>query len=186
MRGRGDDIRGLVEALLRDAEFRKMHTPRVEAATRARNAFLSPLILPSYGALGARATAYLKQVFGFVKKEGRLGMRSSHPRRASTWYSSWFSDFWRISMAATAKSAAFLDRALRTDQVAAFEGPRSRKPHFRFLRHCFYNLNHGRRQTQYRGRSQGRWSDGSRSDEWRTSRNSGVATSGVGATAAAA
>ena len=118
---------------------------------------------------------FLKLVFGFVKKEGRLGMRSSHPRRASTWSTTWFSTFWPqwISTAATATSAAFVDRVLRADQAAAFEGPRSRKPHSRFPRHYYYNPNHGRQHTQYRSRSQGRGSDSGRTDEWRTSRNSG-------------
>jgi len=102
-------------------------------------------------------------------------MRSSHPCRASTWSTTWFSTFWRqrISTAATATSAAFVDRVLRADQAAAFEGPRSRKPHSRFPRHYYYNPNHGRQHTQYRSRSQGRGSDSSRTDEWGTSRNSG-------------
>ena len=91
MRSRGMDMRGRVEALLRDVEMRKMRNPRIEAATRARNALFVPFVLSSNGALGARANAFLKLVFGFVKKEGRLGMRSSHPRRASTWSIAWFS-----------------------------------------------------------------------------------------------
>ena len=155
--------------------MRKMRNPRIEAATRARNALFAPFVLSSNGALGAHANAFLKLVFGFVKKKGRLGMRSSHPRRASTWSTTWFSTFWRqrISTAATATSAAFVDRALRADQAAAFEGPRSRKPHSRFPRHCYYNPNHGRQHTQCSGRCQRRGSDSGRPDERRTSRNSG-------------
>ena len=144
MRSRGMDMRGRVEALLRDVEMRKIRNPRIEAATRARNS------------LGARANAFLKLVFDHVKKEGQFGMRSSHPSRASTWSTTWFSTFWRqrISTAATATSAAFLDRILRADQVAALGGPKSRKPHSRFPRHYNYNPNHGRQHTQYRSRSQ--------------------------------
>ena len=102
-------------------------------------------------------------------------MRSSHPRRASSWFATWFSTFWRqrIFTAATATGAAFVGRALRVDQAAAFEGPRSRKPHSCFLRHYYYNPNRGRQHTQYRNRSQERESDSGRTDEWRTSRNSG-------------
>ena len=83
MRSRGEDMRGRVEALLRDVEMRKTRNPRIEAATRARNVLFVPFALSSNGFLGARAKVFLKQVFGFVKKKGRLGMRSSHPRRAS-------------------------------------------------------------------------------------------------------
>ena len=66
--------------------MRKERNPRIEAATQARIALFVPFVMSLYGALGARANAFLKQVFGFVKKEGRLGMRSSHPRRASIWF----------------------------------------------------------------------------------------------------
>ena len=76
MRVRGVDMRRRVEALLRDAKMRKMRNPRIEAATRARNALFVPFVLSSNGAFGARANAFLKQVFGFVKKEERLGMRN--------------------------------------------------------------------------------------------------------------
>ena len=126
MRSRGEEMRSRVEALLRDAELRKMRNPRTGAATRAHNALFVPFVLSSNGALGARANTFLKQAFGFVKKEGWLGMRSSHPRRAATWSTTRFSTFWRqrISTAATATSAAFVDRAIRADQAAAFEGPR--------------------------------------------------------------
>ena len=48
-----------------------MRNPRIEAATRARNALFVPFVLSSNGALGARANAFLKLVFGFVKKEGK-------------------------------------------------------------------------------------------------------------------
>ena len=68
MRSRGEDMRDLVEALLRDVEMRKMRNPRIEAATRARNAVFVPFVLSSNGALGARANVFLKQVFWFVKK----------------------------------------------------------------------------------------------------------------------
>ena len=103
-------------------------------------------------------------------------MRSSHPSRASTWSTTWFSTFWRqrISTAATATSAALLDRILRADQAAAFEGPRSRKPHSRFPRHYYYNPNHGRQHTQYRSRSQELGSESYYADVWRTNRNKGV------------
>ena len=77
MRSRGEDIRSLVEALLRDIETRKMRNPRIEAATRARNTLFAPFVLPSNRALGSRAEAFLKQVFVFVKKESRFGMRIS-------------------------------------------------------------------------------------------------------------
>ena len=52
MRSRGEDIRSLVEALLRDIETRKMRNPRIEAATRARNTLFAPFVLPSNRALG--------------------------------------------------------------------------------------------------------------------------------------
>ena len=152
------EMRGRVEALLRDVEIRKKRNPRIEAATRAHNASFVPFVVSSNGALGASANAFLKLVFDFVKKEGLFGMRSSHPSRASTWSTTWFSTFWRqrISTAATATSAALLDRILRADQVAALGGPKSRKPHSRFPRHYNYNPNHGRQHTQYRSRSQDR------------------------------
>ena len=67
-----------------------MRNPRIEAATRAHNSLFVPFVLSSIGPLGARANAFIKQVLGFVKKEGRLGMRRSHPRRASTWSTTWF------------------------------------------------------------------------------------------------
>ena len=100
-------------------------------------------------------------------------MRSSHPRRASTWPTTWFSTFWRqpVSMAATATSAAFDSRALRAHR-AAFESPMSRNPHSRFPRHYYYNLNHGRKNRQYRNRTQGRGTDGGHPDKWRTCCNS--------------
>ena len=60
------------------------------------------------------------------------------------------------SGSAAATSAAFVDRVLRADRAAAFEVPRSRKPHSRFPRYYYCNPNHGRRHTQYRSRSQGR------------------------------
>ena len=60
------DMRGRIEALLRDVEMRKMRNPRIEAATRARNALFVPFVLSSNVALGARANAFLKMVFGFV------------------------------------------------------------------------------------------------------------------------
>ena len=41
---RGEDMRGRVEALLRDVEMRKIRNPRVEAAIRARYAFFAPLV----------------------------------------------------------------------------------------------------------------------------------------------
>ena len=82
MRSRGMEMRGRVEALLRDVEMRKKRNPRIEAATRARNASFVPFVLSSNGALGASANAFLRLVFGFVKKEGLFGMRSSHPSRA--------------------------------------------------------------------------------------------------------
>ena len=149
-------MRGRVEALLRDVEMRKKRNPRIEAATRARNASFVPFVLSSNGALGASANAFLKLVFDFVKKGGLFGMRSSHLSRASTWSTTWFSTFWRqrISTAATSTSAALLDRTLRADQAPVLEGPRSRKPHSRFPRHYNYNPNHGRQHTQYRCRSQ--------------------------------
>ena len=50
--------------------MKKMRNPRIEAATRARNALFVPFVLSSNGALGARAYAFLKRVSGFVKKEG--------------------------------------------------------------------------------------------------------------------
>ena len=103
-------------------------------------------------------------------------MRISHPRRAFTWPTTRFSTFWRqrISTAAMATSASFVAMALRADQAAASLGPRSRKPHSRFLRHYYYyNPNHGHQHTQQRGRSQGRESSSGRTDEWRTCRNSG-------------
>ena len=102
-------------------------------------------------------------------------MRSSHPRRASTWSTTWFSTFWRqrISTAVAATSAAIADRALRAAQASAFEGPRPRKPHSRFLRHYYYNPNHGRQHTRYRGRPKGSGSDSGCPDERRTSCNSG-------------
>ena len=152
-----------------------MRNPRIEAASRARGALFAPFVLSSDGALGARANASLKQVFGFVKKEGLFVMRSSHPRRASTWPTTWFSIFWqqRTSTAAMATSAPFAGRDLRADQAAAFESPRSQKPHFRFPRHYYYNQNHGRQHKQYRSRSQRGGSDSGRSDDRRTSRNSG-------------
>ena len=83
-------------------------------------------------------------------------MRNSHPFRASTWSTTWFSTFWRqqISTAATATSAAILDRVLRADKAAAFEGPESCNPHSRFPRHNYYNQNHERQHPQYRCRSQ--------------------------------
>ena len=120
-------MRGRVETPLQDAKMRKVRTPRIEAATRARNALFVPFVLSSGGAIGARANAFLKQVLGFVKKEGRLGMRNSQPRRASTCSTTWFSTLrrQRISTASTATSAAFVGRALRADQAAAFEGPRA-------------------------------------------------------------
>ena len=59
MRSRGEDIRGRVEALLRDAEMRNIRNPRIEAATRARNALFAPFVLSSNGALGARENAFL-------------------------------------------------------------------------------------------------------------------------------
>ena len=157
MNSRGMDMRGRVEALHRDVEMRKIRNPRIEAATRARNALFVPFVLSSIGSLGGRANAHLKSMFGFVKKEGRFGMRGSHPCRTSTWSTTWFSTFWRqkIPTAATATGAAFVDRALRADQAAAFEGPRSRKHHSRFPRHCNYNPNHGRQHKHYRGHSQG-------------------------------
>ena len=176
MRSRGMDMRGRVEALLRDVEMRKIRNPRIEAATRARNALFVPFVLSSNGALGARANAFLKLVFDHVKKEGQFGMRSSHPSRASTWSTTWFSTFWRqrISTAATATSASFLDKILRADQAAALEGSRSRKPHSRFPRHYYYNPNHGRQHTQYRSRSQELRSDNGRTDVSRTNRNNGA------------
>ena len=118
---------------------------------------------------------FLKLVFGFVKKEGRFGMRTSHPRRASTWSTTWFSTFrrQRISTAATATSAAFVDRALRAEQAATFEGPRSRKLHSSSPRHYYYNPNHGRQHAQYRSRSHGRGSESGRTNKWYTSRNIG-------------
>ena len=72
-------------------------------------------------------------------------MRSSHPRRASTWSTTWFSAFWRqrIFKASTATSAAFVARALLADQAAAFEGPRPRKPQSRFPRHYYYTRTTG-------------------------------------------
>ena len=58
----------------------KMRNPRTEAATRARSALFVKFVLSSNGFLGARANAFLKQVFGFVKKEGRVW----HPQFSST------------------------------------------------------------------------------------------------------
>ena len=95
MRSCGEDMRVRVEALFRDAEMRKMRNPRIEAATRARNAMFVPFVLSSNNALGARVNAFLKLVIGFVKKEARLGMRRSHLRRASTWPTTRFFTFWR-------------------------------------------------------------------------------------------
>ena len=105
IRSRGEDIRGRVEVLLRDVEVRKIRNPRIEAASRAPYALFVPFILSSNGILFARANAFLKQLFGFVKKGGRLGMRTSHPRR---WPTTWFSSPWRkrIPTAATATSAS--------------------------------------------------------------------------------
>ena len=82
-----------------------------------RCALFVPIVSSSNGALGSRADAPLKQVFGFVKKEGRLGMRSSQPWWASTLPTTWFSAFWRqrISTAAAATRAAFDSRVLRAD-----------------------------------------------------------------------
>ena len=54
MRGRSEDMRGRVEALLRDVEMRKMRNPRIEAATRASSALFVPFVLSSKGSLGAR------------------------------------------------------------------------------------------------------------------------------------
>ena len=101
---------------------------------------------------------------------------SRHPSRASTWSTTWFSTFWRqrISTAATATSASFLDKILRADQAAALEGSRSRKPNSRFPRHYYYNPNHGRQHTQYRSRSQELRSDVGRTDGSRTNRNNGA------------
>ena len=77
MRSRGEVIRGRVEALLRYVEMRNMRNPRIEAATRACSAFFVPFALSPNSAHGACAYAFLKQVFWFVKKEGRPGMRRS-------------------------------------------------------------------------------------------------------------
>ena len=57
------DMRGRVEALLRDVEKRKIRNPRIEAAIRARDALFVPYILSSNGALGTRAKAFPKLVF---------------------------------------------------------------------------------------------------------------------------
>ena len=161
MRSRGEDMRGRVGALFRDVEMRKMAQPPDRVGDSGAQCFVCPLCLSSNGVLGARANSFLQQVLGFVKKEGRLGMRSSHPRRVSTWSTTRFSSFWwqQISTAATATSASFVDRVLRADQAAAFESPRSRKPHSCFPRHYYYNPSPGRQYTQYRSRSQGRRSD---------------------------
>ena len=103
-------------------------------------------------------------------------MRSSHPLRTSTWSTTWFSTFrrQRISTAATATNAAFLDKILRADQAAASGGPRSRKPHARFSRHCSYNPNHGRQHKQYRSRSQEPRNDSGRIDVSRSNFNNGA------------
>ena len=61
-------MRGRVETPLRDVEMGMVRNPRIKAATRARNALFAPFILSSNGALGARANAFLKRVFLFVKK----------------------------------------------------------------------------------------------------------------------
>ena len=148
---RSTAMRGRVEALLQDAEKTKERNERIKAAVAERRATFVPFVLSTNGALGPRANAFLKQVFDFVKKRGRFGMRSSHPHRASTWSTTWFSTFWRqrISTAATATSAAFVAKILRADESSAAEGPRARASHSWTPRHYFYDPNRGRQTTKY-------------------------------------
>ena len=70
MRSRGEDLRGRVEALLRDVKMKKMRNPRIEAANRARNTLLFPFVLSSNYALGARAVAFLKACSRVCQKGG--------------------------------------------------------------------------------------------------------------------
>ena len=69
-------MRGRVEALLQDAEMTKERNERIKAAVAERSATFVPFVLSTYVALGPRANSFLKQVFDFVKKRGRFGMRS--------------------------------------------------------------------------------------------------------------
>ena len=162
LQSRSEEALNRSAAVLRDAELTKERDPKIQASLRARNASFVPFVLSSNGALGEKATSFLKSVFKHVKSSGLSSMRSSHPYLDSTWSTTWFSTFWRqrISSAITATNASYVDRILRADVAASqFRDGQTASSHGVCY---YYDPNRSSREVVYRGM----WASGSSPKSW--------------------
>ena len=162
LQSRSEDSLNRSAAVLRDAELTKERDPKILASLTARNAAFVPFVLSSNGALGEKASTFLRTVFKHVKSSGLSSMKSSHPSLDSTWSTTWFSTFWRqrISTAITATNAAYVDRILRADVAASQFRNGQTAPSNGVC--YYYDPNRSSREVLYRGR----WASGSSQKSW--------------------